>query len=961
MVVRTCVRASWGYRALQCAAGATVVAAVAVVADMQAQAACTPTTTAGPPALPAPGTTVTCSGNTTDQNAFGVGYGTAHQTGITIDVGAGASVIGSDTGILITDATIRNGAGATIQGALNGIDAVFGFVTVTNDGTIAALSTSGASTGIGIRARDNAAVINHVGGVVSGATSAVRSIAGAVTLDNAGRITGLSDVAVMAVTAATVTNRAGGTIGGSSGIVATGGSVLVQNAGRITGTATEAVSAIDKVTLINTATGTLASADIAVSGAVINVTNSGSVTGAVQGILARDVATVVNLAGGSITGGSTGGVYAGGGSSIFNAGFIGGGTNAIAFAAGGNTVTLAPGSVISGNVLGFGSDTLQLGGTGSANFDVSQIGASAQYRGFGTFNKIDSSLWSLTGTAGYAGPVNVNGGTLAVNGNLASASLLTVNAGGTLGGTGVLGAAAIHGGTLAPGNSIGTLIMSSLTMTAASTYLVEVSGTSSDRTVVTGAATLAGQVSISPLTRLTATTTYTILNAGALSGTFDSASVTGNFARNARLAHVGNEVLLTLDAGLLAPALSGAATINQKNVAAGIDKALVSGAALPASFNALFALSGNDLLNGLTQVSGETATGAQQTTFDAMTQFMGVISDPFTAGRSGGVSYASSFAAADDARAYASQDRQRTGAERDAFAMFTKAPLRGYEARWNVWAAGFGGSRTTDGNTVLGSNRTTGNVAAAAVGADYWFSPATVAGFALAGGGTSFSVAGGGSGRSDLFQAGAFIRHNIASSYIRATAAYGWQDISTDRLVTGAGTDRLRVSFSANAYSGRIEGGNRWLLPQFGDIGLTPYAAVQVTAFDLPAYAETSINGAGGLALNYAARTVTATRTELGLRSDKTYAVGDALLTLRGRAAWAHDYNSDRNVAATFQSLPGSSFVVNGASAARNAALTSASAEMSFTSGLSLAAIFDGEFSDTTRSYAGKGVVRYAW
>jgi uncharacterized protein with beta-barrel porin domain len=52
---------------------------------------------------------------------------------------------------------------------------------------------------------------------------------------------------------------------------------------------------------------------------------------------------------------------------------------------------------------------------------------------------------------------------------------------------------------------------------------------------------------------------------------------------------------------------------------------------------------------------------------------------------------------------------------------------------------------------------------------------------------------------------------------------------------------------------------------------------------------------------------------------------------------------------------------VNGAVLARDAALTTASAEMKFISGLSLAATFEGEFSDVTRSYAGKGVVRYQW
>jgi len=36
---------------------------------------------------------------------------------------------------------------------------------------------------------------------------------------------------------------------------------------------------------------------------------------------------------------------------------------------------------------------------------------------------------------------------------------------------------------------------------------------------------------------------------------------------------------------------------------------------------------------GLAQVSGETATGTQQATFDAMNLFLGLLTDPFIGGR----------------------------------------------------------------------------------------------------------------------------------------------------------------------------------------------------------------------------------------------------------------------------------------------------------------------------------------
>ena len=149
--------------------------------------------------------------------------------------------------------------------------------------------------------------------------------------------------------------------------------------------------------------------------------------------------------------------------------------------------------------------------------------------------------------------------------------------------------------------------------------------------------------------------------------------------------------------------------------------------------------------------------------------------------------------------------------------------------------------------------------------------------------------------------------------------------------------------------------------PWIGGIGITPYAAGQFTTFDLPPYAEQVLSGASTFALAYGSKSVTDTRSELGVRTDKSFAMQNAILTLRSRFAWAYDFNPDRSIGATFQTLPGASFVVNGAAQAHDAALTTASAEMKWLNGISLAATFEGEFSDVTRSYAGKGVVRYAW
>ena len=157
---------------------------------------------------------------------------------------------------------------------------------------------------------------------------------------------------------------------------------------------------------------------------------------------------------------------------------------------------------------------------------------------------------------------------------------------------------------------------------------------------------------------------------------------------------------------------------------------------------------------------------------------------------------------------------------------------------------------------------------------------------------------------------------------------------------------------------GDFEGGYR-LVSQ--GIGFTPYVAGQFVTFQLPSYAEGVISGANTFALAYGAKDVTASRSELGLRTDKSFALNDGIFTLRGRAAWAHNFNTDRSVLATFQTLPGASFVTSGAGQAADAALATASAEMKWLNGFSLAATFEGEFSGVTKSYAGKGVARYGW
>ena len=134
----------------------------------------------------------------------------------------------------------------------------------------------------------------------------------------------------------------------------------------------------------------------------------------------------------------------------------------------------------------------------------------------------------LSGTNTYTGTTIVNSGTLSVNGAIGS-SAVTVNSGGTLGGTGTTGAVTVaSGGGIAPGNSIGTLNVASLTLASGSTTTIEVSPTAADRINVTGAASLNGTLALVPGAGTYAATTYRLIQAGSLTGTFSS--VTGSVA-----------------------------------------------------------------------------------------------------------------------------------------------------------------------------------------------------------------------------------------------------------------------------------------------------------------------------------------------------------------------------------------------------------------------------------------------
>jgi uncharacterized protein with beta-barrel porin domain len=867
---------------------------------------------------------------------------------ITVTSGTGIGVFGVKTfnGNVVNAGTIVSVTAAAGTGAGIAISGVLTFGGhVVNTGTIMAITRGIVVDGVG----------SFGGGITNGGLIALTqpgSSAG-ITIDNVSLFSGK------------IYNY--GTItGGGFGIQIGSCSCGVETfAGGITNAGLIAANGvgifIDQFTttfgggITNTGTISASNAGIVVNGASFvggNIVN----TGTIMATVAIDVSTALN----SVT-------------IEQNAGLIAGD---ILLSSHGDTLFVR-GGTINGNILGQNAgDTINFAlGAGTftyaAGYNFSQVSQV----------NVQSGVVVLNDPNNQAGTVTIAGGVLQVGDSNSPNAGLTITGvgglvdvtGGTLSGHGtVTGNVTIeNGGVLFPGGSIGTLTVASgdLTFQPGSSYLVQIAPGANNNSATAmaggGVAINGGTLFVLPQLGHYGATSYTIVSgASNVTGTFTSSAFAAPFTYTGTIAvdytSIPGDVLLTLTDGfaLLAPIGTNQ---NQQAVVNGINAFIVgTGASPPPQFANLANLPGPALLNALNQLSGENHAGFLQGAFQAGNSFLTLLVNPFLDGRfgpGGGFAAAMGFAAEEP-------PALPEAALAFAKAMPVKAPPLGIAtsapAAYRAWGSAYGGAETVDGDPVVGSHRTTSRAFGFAAGVDYPIAPMTTLGFALAGGGTNWGLDGGlGGGHSDMFQAGAYGSHRWGAAYLSAALAYNFHDVTTDRTVTLAGVDRLTAGFQAHGLGARVEGGWRYATPW---LGVTPYGAVQVQSIFLPGYGETATAGSNQFALNFASQTATATRTELGAWLDKsTLLANGALVTLYGRAAWAHDFGNTRAVSAIFQALPGANFVVNGAAPAPDSALVTAGALYRLASGWSFQAKFDGEFSSTTNVYSGTGVVKKVW
>jgi autotransporter-associated beta strand protein len=335
--------------------------------------------------------------------------------GLTNAAGANATISGTLNGPLANSGTITlNGTtsgSAELSQAAGGTLNLAGF-----NATIRSLAGAGAvQLGSGNLSLSGNGISTTFSGVISGSGNLTKLGTGTLTLSGASSFTGLTTINLGSISLATGASLAGAVQNNATFIIAGSVAGQVTNAGSLISAGTLAGG------LVNNA-GASASLANTVNGAI---TNSGTIT------------LTAGLSGSPSFTQSTG-------ASLNLAGF---------------SATL--GSIAGTGAIQLGAGTLTAGASGaSTSFD-------GVISGSGTFNKAGSGTLTLGGSntaeSNFTGTVNVNAGSLVLNGQfgdvVANSANLTLANGATLGGSGsFLGNLSLGAGSiLAPGNSPATI------------------------------------------------------------------------------------------------------------------------------------------------------------------------------------------------------------------------------------------------------------------------------------------------------------------------------------------------------------------------------------------------------------------------------------------------------------------------------------------------------------------------
>ncbi|WP_411380235.1 autotransporter domain-containing protein [Pseudomonas sp. MPB26] len=513
--------------------------------------------------------------------------------------------------------------------------------------------------------------------------------------------------------------------------------------------------------------------------------------------------------------------------------------------------------------------------------------------GHGGLTKLGIGSLVLAGSNTYSGPTLVNQGLLAVNGSITSD--VTVSQSGVLGGSGRVGSLlARSGGTVAPGNSIGTLnVAGDVTFEAGSTYAVEVSPTSSDRIVAGGAATLnGGTVTLalenSPTLLSSAQAKsligrqYNILQAaGGITGSFGAVLPDYVFiGGNLNYAATGVQLAVVRNANSFA---SAGATDNQRAVAAAAEQ-LGAGNAVYESV--LLAPNAASAQGAFQQLTGEIYPALQSALVNDSRYLREAVGERLQNGEMG-------------------------------------ASSQNVDTRGNVWVKALGAWGKSDARSdTAGYTTSIGGLLAGVDGAlDEDTRLGLVAGYSD----TSLNMGSGTHSRAavDSYHFGAYAGHEIGAWRLSGGAAYSWHRADVKRgLQYGevAGKQKAKV----DARSTQVFGEAAYRV-NLQPLALEPFANLAYVHLDTDGVTEKG--DAAALKTHDDRRDLVL--STLGARALKTFNVNDhQQLNVSGTLGWQHTLSSTASQQHLAFASGGPSFAVQSTPMARDAALVGARASL---------------------------------
>jgi subtilase-type serine protease len=471
----------------------------------------------------------------------------------------------------------------------------------------------------------------------------------------------------------------------------------------------------------------------------------------------------------------------------------------------------------------------------------------------------------------------------------------------------------------------------------------------SDQLAVDGVARLAGTAQAVFQPGRYTRSSYTLLTAtGGVTGTFGNLSTVNMPAfLSASLGYGATSVTLSLQSSMAAlPGLGR----NQSAVAQALDGAFNSGPGLNA-VSGLYGLSAGQIGQALTVLSGSNASVGQSNAVIAGGQFASMMANRATQRQGGGTG---SAAAAQSAELAACNG----GAEACDGA-----------TTWSAWAAGFGGAQWLNAEAGTAAPAAQQGIAGGIFGGDYRVGPQTLLGVAVGLSDNNYWVgATGASGRATGAHVGVYGEHDWDGFYVSAAAAYSRFDGNATRVIAGIGTtETAKSSVVSNQIAGRVEAGRPFVLTEEGAssrYSVTPFAALQPVQVWTPGYSESSVTAQGApgvFALSYQPQATTSLPLYLGAQFDAATEIGSRPVTAWARVAWMHEFLPDRSVSAGFSVLPGTSFTVDGAKAAYNAARIDLGVKYAVADRTFLYANGGAELSDRGQSIGGTVGLRIVW